>query len=323
MKICVVGGTGNISTSIVNQLLKQEHDVFCFNRGISDTVPDGAKYIIGDRNDQEVFEKAMQDEAFDFAIDMVCMNEDQASSSIRAFNSVKHFIMCSTVSTYGVKYDWFPTTEDHPLRPITDYARNKTKADDVFIDAYKQKRFPVTIIKPSTTYGPKLGLLRQISMDFSWIDRIRKGKPILICDDGSAKHQFMHVDDAALVFSSILGKKESIGQTYNMVDQKYYTWKEYHEIAMKVIGKKVELVEVPYVDLEQLKVPAFDLCRDVFSHNLHYSAEKLSKILPEFKPKISLEEGMKDVLEKMDKDGRIINSDKQNWEDKIIKKKRK
>ena len=90
MKICVVGGTGNISTSIVNQLLKQEHDVFCFNRGISGTVPDGAKYIIGDRNDQEVFEKAMQDEAFDFAIDMVCMNADQASSSIRAFNNVKH-----------------------------------------------------------------------------------------------------------------------------------------------------------------------------------------------------------------------------------------
>jgi len=323
MKICVVGGTGNISLSIVNQLLKEGHDVFCFNRGISDIVPDGAKSIIGDRNDQEVFEKAMQDESFDFAIDMVCMNADQASSSIRAFNSVKHFIMCSTVSTYGVKYDWFPTTEDHPLRPINDYGRNKANADKVFIEAYKKKGFPITIIKPSTTYGPKMGLLRQISLDFLWIDRIRKGKPILICDDGSAKHQFMHVDDAALVFSSILGKKESIGETYNMVNQKLHTWNEYHKIAMKVIGKEVELIEVKYADLERLKVPAFDLCRDVFSHNQHYSSEKLSKVLPEFSPKVSLEEGMKEVIEKMDQDGRITNSDKQNWEDKIIKKKRK
>jgi len=33
MKICIVGGTGHISTAIVNQLLKQEHNVFCFNRG--------------------------------------------------------------------------------------------------------------------------------------------------------------------------------------------------------------------------------------------------------------------------------------------------
>ena len=323
MKICIVGGTGNISTSIVKELLKQGHNVFCFNRGISDVVPEGSQSIIGDRNDQEVFEKAMQDESFDFAIDMFCMNADQASSSIRAFDGVKHFIMCSTVSTYGIKSDWFPTTEDHPLRPTTDYACNKAKADDIFMQAYKQKGFPVTILKLSTTYGPKMGLLRQISLDFSWIDRIKKGKPILICDDGSAKHQFMHVDDAALVFSSIIGKKKCIGQTYNMVDQKFYTWKEYHEIAMKVIGRKVELIEVAYEDLERLKVPAFDLCRDVFSHNLYYSNEKLLKDMPEFKPMISLEKGMKEVLETMEKDSRIINSDKQNWEDRIIKKKRK
>jgi len=323
MKICIVGGTGNISTGIVNQLLKQGHNVFCFNRGTNGFVPNGAHSIIGDRNDQKLFEKKMQDAAFDCAIDMVCMNADQASSSIRAFNNVKHFIMCSTVSTYGINFDSLPITEDHPLRPTTDYGRNKANADDIFIEEYKKNGFPVTIIKPSTTFGPKMGLLRQISTDFSWIDRIRKGKPILICDDGSAKCQFMHVDDAALVFSSILGKKECIGQTYNMVDRKFYTWKEYHEMAMKVIGKRVELIEVPYVDLEKLKIPGFRLCRDVFSHNLHFSAEKLFKVLPEFRLKISLEEGMREVLEKMDKDGRIINSAKQNWEDRIIRKKRK
>ena len=35
MKICVIGGTGNISTSIVSQLVKRGHDVYCFNRGLS------------------------------------------------------------------------------------------------------------------------------------------------------------------------------------------------------------------------------------------------------------------------------------------------
>jgi len=323
MKICVVGGTGNISTGIVNQLLKQGHDVFCFNRGIKGFVSHGAHSLIGDRNDQRFFEKVIQDANFDFAIDMVCMNASQASSSIRAFKGVKHFIMCSTVSTYGVNRDFSPVTEDHPIRPTTENGRNKANADDVFRDAHKKNGFPVTILKPSTTYGPKMGLLRQISTDFSWIDRIRKNKPILICDDGSAKCQFMHVDDAALIFSSILGKKECIGHTYNMVDRKFYTWKEYHEIAMEVIGKKVELIEVPYIDLERLKIPGFRLCREIFSHNLHFSAEKLFEILPEFRPKVSLKEGMRKVIEEMDKDGRIINSAQQNWEDRIIRKKRK
>jgi hypothetical protein len=36
--------------------------------------------------------------------------------------------------------------------------------------------FPVTIIKPSSTYGPQMGLLRQVAWEFSWIDRVRKGK---------------------------------------------------------------------------------------------------------------------------------------------------
>ena len=94
-------------------------------------------------------------------------------------------------------------------------------------------------------------------------------------------------------------------------------------MAMKVIGKKVELIEVPYVDLKRLKIPGFRLCREVFSHSLHFSGEKLFKLLPEFKLKISLEEGMREILKEMDKDGRIINSAKQNWEDRIIRKKRK
>ncbi len=322
MKICVIGGTGNISTSIVKCLLKQKHEVFCFNRGQNGSVPEGSHSIIGDRNDQEVFEKAMQDESFDIAIDMVCMDASQALSSIRAFRNVRQLVMCSTVNTYGVQHDQFPITENHPLRPTTDYGRNKAKADAVLMNAHKRYGFPVTIIKPSTTYGPQIGLLRQISWDFAWIDRIRKGKPILVCGDGNTKHQFMHVDDAALAFLGVLGKKQCIGKVYNMVNRKYCTWTEYHTTAMKVIGKKVELIGVPYTNLEQLKVPAFDICRDVFSHNLYYSSEKLFSDVPKFQPQISLEEGMRQVLKVMDRDGRIPNSDKLIWEDRIIKKQR-
>ena len=89
---------------------------------------------------------------------------------------------------------------------------------------------------------------------------------------------------------------------------------------MKVIGKKVDLIGIPYASLERLKVPAFDICRDVFSHNLYYSVEKLYSDVPDFQPHVSLEEGMRQVLEIMDRDDRIPNSDKLNCEDRIIKK---
>ena len=59
MKICVVGGTGNISSSIVNLLLKQNHEIVCFNRGIRNTLPNGVRLIKGDRSDTENFEKTI------------------------------------------------------------------------------------------------------------------------------------------------------------------------------------------------------------------------------------------------------------------------
>ena len=55
MKICVIGGTGNISSSIVSQLVKRGHDVYCFNRGLSGKVPKEVHQITGDRNDEKKF----------------------------------------------------------------------------------------------------------------------------------------------------------------------------------------------------------------------------------------------------------------------------
>jgi nucleoside-diphosphate-sugar epimerase len=160
MKICVIGGTGNISTSLVRSLLEQGHEVTCFNRGQSGEVPKGASWIHGDRRDHAAFERTMQGKPCDAAIDMLCFDREDAASSVRAFAHVQHFIPCSTVGTYGIAHDWMPVTEDHPLRPTTAYGRHKAQADAVFLEAYERQGFPVTILKPSTTYGPTQGLLR-------------------------------------------------------------------------------------------------------------------------------------------------------------------
>ena len=284
MKVCVVGGTGNISTSIVRLLLELGHDVTCFNRGRSGPAPDGAKVIVGDRLDRDRYEDTMQRESFDVAIDMICYNREDALSDVRAFQGVSHFIQVSTVCTYGVDYDWLPVSEDHPLRPISDYGRNKVAADEVFLAAFSQEQFPVTVVKPSTTYGPRMGLLRQIAWDHSWLNRLLEGRPILICGDGNAIHQFLHVDDAALGFAHMLGKTVCIGRTYNLADKGFVSWRRYHEIAMKALGRAVEMIGVSTKDLEIFEVPKYEICRDIFSHNCYYSSKSIFKDVPEFQP---------------------------------------
>jgi nucleoside-diphosphate-sugar epimerase len=318
MRICVIGGTGHISTSLVKVLLAQGHHVTCVNRGQSGEVPKGARWMPGDRRDYGAFERAMHGQPFEAVIDMCCFTREDAASSVRAFPQVQHFVQCSTVCTYGIAHDWMPVTEDHPLRPTTAYGRHKAQADAVFLEAYDRQGFPVTILKPSTTYGPKQGLLRQIAWEFSWIDRIRQGKPLLVCDDGTALHQHLHVDDAALGFAHVLGKTPCIGQIYHLVDRGCLTWAEYHRTAMRVLGRQVDLVGVSLADLQRFQVPQAEICADVFAHHGYYSAEKLCRDVPEFRPVVSLAQGMQQVIDAMDRAGRIPKADVEAWEDRII-----
>jgi nucleoside-diphosphate-sugar epimerase len=318
MKVCVVGGTGNISTSVVRELTEHGHDVTCFNRGRLSAPPDGVRLIEGDRKDRAVFERTMQGEAFDAAIDMICFDRDDALSDIRAFRGVKHFIHVSTVCTYGLDYDWLPVSEDHPLRPVTDYGRNKVTADEAFLEAHQSEGFPVTILKPSTTYGPQMGVLRQIAWDFSWLDRVRDGRPILIHGDGHAIHQFLHVDDAAIGFANVLGREKCIGEVYNLVGAGYTNWRRFHETVMSVLGRTVDMIGVTLDDLDAHDVPNRAICRDIFAHNCYYSTEKLLRDVPEFAPRISLEDGIRRVYNTMLEEERIPRSEPGGWEDRIV-----
>jgi len=318
MRVCVVGGTGNISTSIVRLLVETGHEVSVFNRGKTPGLPAGARLVQGDRADRPAFEAAMQAQRFDAAIDMICFNADDARSTLRAFRGVKHLVFTSTVCVYGVQYDWLPVAEEHPLRPISDYGRNKVEAERVFLDAFYKDAFPVTIIRPSTTFGPRWFLLRQIAWEAGWVDRVRKGKPIVVCGDGRALHSWLYVDDAAPAFAHTLGRDRCIGQIYNMMKKEYASWADYHRTAMKVIGREVELVGVPLATMVAAKVPNVGICESIFSYNTVYTPDRLMRDVPEFRPRISLEEMQKRVLDAMDRDGRVPDSDKEDWEDKLI-----
>ncbi len=323
MRVCIVGGTGNISAAIVKLLLAVGHEVTLLNRGKSGPVPSGVRTIRADRGDRKAFENAVRRGRFDAGIDMICFNSEDARSTLRAFRGAKHVIFCSTVCVYGVKYDWLPATEDHPLRPISDYGRGKIAAENVFLEAWHGKRIPVTIIRPSTTFGPKWNMLRQLGFDASWTDRVRKGKPVAVCGDGRALHQWLHVDDIAPAFVFTLLREHCFGQVYNATKKEVGTWEDYHHAAMRVIGRDVELVGVPLANLVAAEVPGIGLCKDIFSYNTAYSPDRLMRDVPEFRPAKSLEDALSDVYAAMKREARVARSETGGWEDRIIAAQRK
>ena len=131
------------------------------------------------------------------------------------------------------------------------------------------------------------------------------------------------MDDIAKSFVGVIGKENTIGQTYNAVNRGYITWLDYHRLAGKILGREVELVGVPFEDLKKLNVPDIGILEDEFAYNDYYSAEKLFRDVPEFQPQVSLEQGMTQVFEVMEQEGRIPNSDEVKWEDEIIERYRR
>lgn len=323
-KVLIIGGYGNIGLSVTEELLKEGYDVTVLtaNRREKNPAPD-ARSIAVDRRDPEAFRTSVKDE-YQYVIDLACMREEDAKQDYEVFRNVEHMIVTSSGAAYGaLRGCELPIRESMKLRPVWKYGVVKKEMEYYFQKLIVEKDYPVTIFRPTVTYGRQKTIVRQIGSDNSWIDRIRKGKPI-VTGNPYILRNFLHVDDAALAFAGALKHAHCKGQTYNLVGLKPYDWGEYHTAMMKVLGREVEMVEVPLAVLEAN--PGFQVSEMItynFVYNGYYSGEKIARDIPEFCIRIGLEDGLRKQVEWLDEHNYIGNSDELTWEDELIRAQQK
>lgn len=321
-KVLIIGGTGNISMGVTKRLLAQGYEVTLFKRGDAGALAPHVKVIQGDRHNRAEFVDRLKTMSFDYAIDMICFTEQDAKDDVEALGNVDQFIMCSTGAVYGViSPHYTPIMEDMPRNPTWSYGVGKKAAEDYFLTQHALHQFPVTIIRPTFTYGHQPLFFRQFMLDNSWIDRIKKGKPI-ITGNPYVLRNFLHVDDAAPAFADALGNPRCLGQVYNMVALRPYNWEEFHRAMMKALGREVEMVEAPFDLLKSYKLPYFESFEENWRYNGYYSGDKIARDIPTFNPTINLEQGIQQTLDFLEQGGHIPNSDAPEfaWEDDMIRK---
>ncbi len=318
MRVLVIGGTGNISSGIVAALLERNHQVVLFNRGQRPAPPPDVQVIYGDRRAREDFESKLRVEKFDAVIDMISFDADEAASSLRAFRGrVDHFVHCSTVMTYGPPFSGINLDETAPLNGSSTYALGKIAADVLLLQAYEEDGFPVTIFKPSYTYGTG-GLGRHVGGDGSWINRLRKGKPILSAGDGLNYFQFLSSWDAGVGFAEVLGRSKCLGEIYNLVHPTPRTWDEWHCRVAEALGVTAKIVHVAQETLIAISPERFGELSENFGHTQVFSGAKLSRDVPEFRPRTPLIESLAESIAWMDKHNLVPDSDANDLEDRII-----
>ncbi len=321
MKVLIIGGTGLISTAITTQLLARGDEVTLFNRGKSEArVPAGATTTIGDRRDYEAFEATIKaGPKYDAVIDMVGFAPEDADSLVRAFKGHgAHVVFCSTVCVYGGPASSYPIREDEVRKPTGGYGANKVKCEDIVNEAGTRGDFEVTVMRPSQTYGEGGTIVHSMGTSTSYIDRLRKGKPIIVHGDGSCLWAACHIDDVARGFVGALCNPAAYGKSYNVTGEEWMTWNRYHEEVATAIGAPApSIVHIPTDLLAKIKGGRFNISVEIFQYPSIFDNSAAMRDLG-FRYTISWREGVKRTVAWLDARGKIENSDNDDFEDRII-----
>lgn len=321
MKILIIGGTGLISTAITKQLLERGDEVTLYNRGKSEArFQEGAKFLTGDRKDYARFEAQMAEAGhFDCVMDMVGFVPEDAESVVRAFRGrIGHFIFCSTVCTYGGPAQNYPIREDEPQVPTGSYGANKVKCEQILLAAHANGDFPVTVMRPSQTYGEGGTIVHTFGWNTAYLDRIRKGKPIVVHGDGSCLWAACHIDDVGRGFVGAAGNAKAYGRAYNVTGEEWMTWNRYHEGVAKALNAPAPtLVHIPTDLLAKIAPKRAAISVDIFQYPSIFDNSAAIQDLG-FRYTIPWVEGVRRTVAWLDERGRVENSDNDPFEDQVI-----
>ncbi len=322
MRVLIVGGTGLISVGIVSHLLRRGAQVAMFNRGERErTVPAEVEHIKGDRNDAG-FARIFESKRFDVVIDMICFTPAHAEASIQAFGGrCEQFIFCSTVCTYGVKVPPLVLIDERfPQEPISQYGRDKVACEKYFRTAHDARRFQLTIVRPSHTYGEGHPLIDQLEFDARSWDRMERGRPVLLADEGLGLWQSTHRDDCGSLFAHACLNKRTYGEDYNATRDEILTWHDYYAEVARTLGVHAQLLSLPSREIIAADPQRFGLLREITRFHGAYTSAKAKRDIPGFHCSITLHEGARRIFAASRKAGTWKDSRDDRVYDQLVDK---
>ena len=243
--ILFIGGNGIISSAISPLVVQSGAELTLLNRGQSSSRPaiDGAAHLVGDASDPESIAAAIGDREFDVVVNFRSFLPSQAAADIDLFTGrTGQYVYISSASAYKKPVARLPITESTPLaNPFWEYSRNKIASEDLLVAAHRERGFPVTIVRPSHTYDRT-----SLPVDGGWtiIDRMRRGKPVVVPGDGTSLWVLTHHEDFARAFVGLLGHPAVIGDTFHITSDEVLTWNDIVRTLATAAGVEAEIVPV-------------------------------------------------------------------------------
>lgn len=302
MKILYIGGTGNISAASVRLAVKQGHTVYLLNRGkrsLEDFGISGVHTINADIKDEAAAASALEGYTFDVVANFIAFKPADVQRDVRLFSGkCAQYIFVSSASAYQKPLANCFITESTPLaNPYWEYSRDKIACELACMEAYRNSHFPVTIVRPSLTYETVIPVAIGSWDDFTIVERMRAGKPVLVHGDGLGLWTITHSRDFAIGFNGLFGNQRAMGEAFHITSDEVLTWNQIYDAVGIAAGVgPVKKVHVPS-DFIAKKIAWMEgnLLGDKAVSAI-FDNSKIKRVVPEFRATTTFQNGIRETI---------------------------
>lgn len=299
MKVLFIGGTGLISQAVSKLAVQRGIELYLFNRGgRRELVPEGAKVIQGDIRSAAEAAQALKGYEFDVVVNWIAFTPEHVQLDMEWFaGKTKQYIFISSASAYQKPQRHYLITEETPLvNPYWQYSRDKIACEELLLEAHRNSGFPVTIVRPSHTYGDTAIPAAMTSWQHPWslVERIRKGQPIVIHGDGTSLWTLTHNSDFAKGFVGLLGNAEAIGEAVHITSDEVLNWNQIYAAIGGAAGREPKAVHIS-TDFIAANTPAGTadgLIGDQAVSSV-FDNSKIKRLVPDYEATVPFAEGIK------------------------------
>lgn len=300
MRVLFIGGTGIISSACSELALEQGIELYLLCRGRSPRpIPKGAKVLSGDIRDIASARRALGNLEFDAVADFISFVPEHIQTGIELFQKrTGQFIFISSASAYKKPVDNWPITESTPLHnPWWQYSRNKIACEEMLLRAYRDSGFPTTIVRPSHTYDKTLLPFDPYQCGYTVLQRLQKGKPVVIHGDGTSLWVLTHHKDFAKGFVGLLANPKAVGEAFHITSDEVLTWNEIFNAFARASRCTPHIVHVPS-DVIARHHPDWGagLLGDK-THSVIFDNTKIKRFVPGFECTIPFARGAEEIVE--------------------------
>jgi nucleoside-diphosphate-sugar epimerase len=302
MRVLFIGGTGIISSACSRLAAERGIELFVLNRGETwRPLPDDVTRLLGDIRDPKAAREAIGNLTFDAVVDWVAFTPEHVETDLGLFEGrTGQYILISSASTYQTPPANLPITESAVLdNPIWQYSRDKIACEERVVRAYREHRFPFTIVRPSHTYDCTLPPPRG---GWTAVDRMRRGVPVVVHGDGSSVWTLTHHRDFAKGLVGLLGREDAIGESFHITSDEWLTWDRINQILARAAGTTAEIVHVPSDIIRRYDCTWGDSLLGDKTHSKIFDNSKIKRFVPDYAATIPFSQGAEEIIAWYDAD---------------------